>query len=197
MALAKNHSVQLSILSFFKKNNGDLQSKGGTQVKTTNKRPIEHVDNEPTEVEDFVIDVNCIDLNLKTDLFEESQDNYLTLTENESSKIDDFNSNFVLSVFRQILKAILSDHHYSMLFDEIDWNVIEKFTSLPGPIQLLYFKLYMRKRSWIRLSNIKYPEVDSNCNHINSIKFLLSNGFLDDCKDFFLLCIQVLIFLIF
>ena len=42
--------------------------------------------------------------------------------------------------------------------------MISSFTCLSIPAQRLYIRLFLRKHKWIRGNNIKYPDIDDDCN---------------------------------
>ena len=168
-----------------------------------NKRPLGSND-ELKNVENSIIEINYIDENLCQSLFEEleiddekncdlnskekiADDNY----EEPKSKLmitDDKYSNFekIFQEFRHIIQTVLKNPLNEHLFNEQDWKNIQDLTSLDGSIQVLFIRLYMRKHDWIRIANIKYPQLcdDNNGDHSKQLQILFKSGFILDRKFF-------------
>lgn len=114
-----------------------------------------------------------------------------------------------LENFKSLVSSILEDNHYEHLFNASDWEIINKFTSMDckyyftdvllsfpsftwyslisnsssllsiDDCQLLYLRLLIRKPDWIRLSQIKYPDIE----HLKMrLQDLIAAKFLLDCK---------------
>ena len=154
MALPQK-AKQSSILDFFKNKNGASQSaptvakESAAIVENNNKRPLESDEIEPVKIiEPSVVDVNfisdgildiCLDCNNDEEVIEEEEDN----KENNSPSKSQPSSNYTFQTFRTIIRTILGDEHYSYLFHENDWAVIQEFTCLPGMPELVYYQQTM------------------------------------------------------
>ncbi|XP_046912432.2 fanconi-associated nuclease 1 [Dermatophagoides farinae] len=164
-----------------------------------NKRPLGS-NEELKNVENSIIEINYIDENLCQSLFEEleiddekncdsnskekiADDNYDELKSKEMIT-DDKYSNFekIFQEFRHIIQTVLKNPLNEHLFNEQDWKNIQDLTSLDGSIQVLFIRLYMRKHDWIRIANIKYPQLcdDNSGDHSKQLQILFKSGFILD-----------------
>ncbi|XP_074595359.1 fanconi-associated nuclease 1-like [Brevipalpus obovatus] len=91
-----------------------------------------------------------------------------------------------LENFKSLVSSILEDDHYTHLFNASDWEIINKFTSMDYDCQLLYLRLLIRKPDWIRLSQIKYPDIEHLKMRLQDLvesKFLLDVESLNDLEE--------------
>lgn len=143
---------QATILEFYQSKKGDVSC----NEKATKRQKIHHASSD--------------------DELEELCEQFLASSQSSNSQTS--KPYYLVATFRQILAQILDDVHYAELFDSTDRDRIGQFTLLLDSIQMLYLKLYIRKRAWINISNIKYPEVSKDCQHLKDLKELTAQKFL-------------------
>lgn len=109
-------------------------------------------ENSPLDLSEFLsVDIEQLDSH---------EENWLRPESLISTKEDISSSNdYKLLNFRNIIDFTLHDSSNLHLFNEEDWKIIERLTSLSVPAQKLFIRLYLRKHQWIRLARIKYPDV--------------------------------------
>ncbi|KAH9415062.1 Fanconi-associated nuclease 1 [Dermatophagoides pteronyssinus] len=176
-------------------------------INQNNKRPLDVeilATKESKSVENPIQEINYFNENLCQFLFEEldindkSNQDFNEIDTNvngekiepKSMTIDNeqqqlySNSVKMFLEFRHIIQTVLENPLNEHLFNEQDWKTIQDLTSLDGSIQLLFIRLYMRKHDWIRIANIKYPQLfaegENNNDHSNQLEILLKSGFLLD-----------------
>lgn len=84
---------------------------------------------------------------------------------------------YYLLNFRQVLDEVLENDDDRKLFegsDDMTW--IAKFNSLPIVAQKLYVRLYHRKTAWLRLGQVKYPDISKHIELV--LKKLACTGFI-------------------
>ncbi|KAJ2606590.1 hypothetical protein H4R99_000224 [Coemansia sp. RSA 1722] len=98
-----------------------------------------------------------------------------------------------LKIFDRILNTVLRFEAH--LFSEHECEVMMTFSKLEQHSRYIYTRLFLRKRAWIRVSNIKYSDnvvVEQACRSLckrlpNCESFLITDSELEDCKDALLL----------
>ncbi|XP_053204715.1 fanconi-associated nuclease 1-like isoform X2 [Panonychus citri] len=105
--------------------------------------------------------------------------------ENDPPQVE-WQKDYKLKHFRDMIDSVLKDNHYSHLFDDHDWDALYKFTNLSYSAQALYLRLLVRKPNWIRMQSMRYPDIDNIKTKLAELvryKLLISVDHLNNLTD--------------
>ena len=94
----------------------------------------------------------------------------------QAADVDDYKWN----CFRAMIDGVLQDKTNDQLINDEDWTIVRSFTSLSVACQSLYIRLFVRRRHWIRPSQMKYPDLGADLKPL--IDELLKSKFISNCE---------------